>query len=84
MNNKFPSTKTLVMNFLKAMKRVFGRFLSGKKVKASEETSDVRSMICQNCEMFEEERCLECGCFISAKIKIASESCPLGYWDEEE
>ena len=45
-----------------------------------------RIEICKNCSSCDQKqkRCMECGCFIPAKAKIAVEACPLGKWEEDE
>lgn len=39
-----------------------------------------RFSICETCPSLVENRCKECGCFMSAKTHIASASCPLNKW----
>ena len=45
-----------------------------------------RIEICKSCSSCDQrlKRCMECGCFIPAKAKIAVEACPLGKWEEDE
>lgn len=53
------------------------------------ETSTARREICLACDrsrvvsvgVGKVRQCDECGCVIAAKVKIASERCPLGKWD---
>lgn len=41
-----------------------------------------RQEICNECPSYnkEDNRCLKCGCGVSAKVKIRSSSCPDGKW----
>ena len=41
-----------------------------------------RRTICKACEYLdpESERCTKCGCFVSLKAWLATESCPIGKW----
>jgi hypothetical protein len=39
-----------------------------------------RWAFCQQCDQHDCGRCLACGCFTGAKIRVAGESCPLGKW----
>lgn len=42
--------------------------------------------ICENCEFYNNNRCLKCGCRLSgghpivSKLKMATEHCPIGKW----
>ena len=42
-----------------------------------------RRALCDGCEYRLGLNCKKCGCFISAKTKIAISSCPVGKWDKE-
>lgn len=35
---------------------------------------------CTNCDYHDCGQCSMCGCFTGAKIRVASESCPIGKW----
>lgn len=53
--------------------------------RASDETIDRRGAICISCNQSESvagvlQRCKICGCATAAKIRNASEKCPLGKW----
>ena len=46
---------------------------------------DDRLKLCQSCEHLDckwlkPSRCSICGCLVSLKAAIKSESCPMGYW----
>lgn len=46
-------------------------------------TSDVskdRLAICYACLQYSHGACLECGCIMLVKTKLAAEKCPLGKW----
>lgn len=50
---------------------------------ASEETIKKRKEVCYKCEYLIKQTFLKCGickCYISAKVRIKSESCPKGFW----
>lgn len=48
--------------------------------RASEETIRTRSLICRTCEHYRHGFCAKCGCMIAAKVRVASEACPLHRW----
>jgi hypothetical protein len=41
-----------------------------------------RYLICRECDRFfaPTRQCKECGCFLALKVKVKSQSCPLGKW----
>ena len=40
--------------------------------------------ICKACpELTDSNRCLQCGCFMKFKTKIATSRCPIGKWEKE-
>jgi hypothetical protein len=56
--------------------------------RADNQTIIDRQAICAECERGGEHKnsrgtpfkCLECGCYVPAKTRLASESCPIGKW----
>ena len=48
----------------------------------SEDELKVRLNICKNCEFFqpENDRCSQCGCFLSIKASWKEQSCPIKKW----
>jgi len=47
---------------------------------ANKETQEKRIAECSKCEFHKNSRCLKCGCFTQAKVKLLSSRCPLGRW----
>lgn len=39
-----------------------------------------RWAICMACDQHDAGRCITCGCFTGAKVRVARESCPVGKW----
>ena len=63
------------------------------KVTVTDEVFNQRMEICKGCDRFhvEEEEdeedeydCLECGCNVILKAKVALDSCPLGKWTPDK
>lgn len=46
----------------------------------SPETLKVRQETCKSCEHFTGSRCRLCGCFTEAKLRMATEVCPIKKW----
>ena len=53
---------------------------AGERV--SDERQEKRMSICQECPRFVKltSQCLECGCIMNLKTKLAQASCPIGKW----
>jgi len=47
---------------------------------ASPEDYRSRWDICLACDQHDAGACRACGCFTGAKVRVASESCPVGKW----
>ena len=39
-----------------------------------------RRNLCESCEHYDFGVCDKCGCFCAAKVKLKSETCPVGRW----
>ena len=50
------------------------------KIKAEKEVIAKRQSICGDCPHKVDNRCSACGCFLTLKTGIQSESCPLKKW----
>jgi len=48
----------------------------------SDKEAAMRLRQCLHCDLFikEQGRCSRCGCFMRFKIRMRSQSCPLGKW----
>jgi len=47
---------------------------------AADDVVSARWSICSNCQENDRGVCAKCGCHLSAKSRIGSETCPLGKW----
>lgn len=56
--------------------------LNPKTEYVDEKISEERLNICKSCDMFINNLCRSCGCFMPIKTKIAHASCPLHKWGE--
>ena len=48
------------------------------------EVAKQRLAICDTCDRYDTTttQCKECGCFMSAKVKLPNASCPLHKWEQ--
>ena len=75
---KLPSVAKQAFNFAKSATK----HMAGGMAGVSEKTYWGRLEMCRGCDKLQDDRCIECGCFVKIKAKWASESCPLGKWDD--
>jgi len=74
-----PSVKTQVANLLGDLHKVI-KNEQGVSIMASEETVKTRLSTCAACELYKENRCTKCGCFMEAKAKFTALKCPIDKW----
>jgi hypothetical protein len=66
--------KRLILGGAKLLKAELGIDAADKDVIES------RKQTCLGCDRYNFGVCEECGCFCAAKVKLASEKCPIGKW----
>jgi len=62
---------------LQATKEAVNWVSDGAKISKD---ADSRMAVCASCEFYVGSRCQKCGCFMSAKTKMATAKCPIGKW----
>lgn len=77
-----PSVATMAKNAGKSVLKNVGQVLNRKPLKTDAEEAARRLNICKTCPFFRasDERCSQCGCFLSAKTYLRAEHCPIGKW----
>ena len=63
----------------------FGQIAKGKPVFVESSTQTNRIAICNSCPEYVKTttQCRKCGCFMSAKTRLKTASCPIGKWAKE-
>jgi mannose/cellobiose epimerase-like protein (N-acyl-D-glucosamine 2-epimerase family) len=79
-----PSALEMVSNAAKALGRVVKAAATGEPIRVSPDERDRRWAQCMTCENLVDDRCKLCGCSFLAKIKLATERCPIGKWERIE
>jgi hypothetical protein len=81
-NGELPSVWSMLKNVGKA---AVNSAKSGFKL-VTDEQYDERTNICKSCEFWNPKafnntgQCVKCGCSTKAKLKLATEKCPIGKW----
>jgi hypothetical protein len=77
-----PSKAKMAFSLFRSLRDAGKSALEGKGLVADSDVSNKRIAICAKCPQFikDQNRCSLCGCFLKAKVKMISESCPIGKW----
>ena len=81
---QYPSLKEQAKNLANMAKLIASDTLKGKRLLTNNKEQEERLSICKSCKYYDEKviRCTQCGCFLEAKVKVASQYCPIGKWRE--
>jgi hypothetical protein len=79
---QYPALSTQFKNLTFSMLIAMAHAVSTGKVITPAETVTARNALCEACPRFvsADRRCLECGCDMDYKMRMAAMSCPLGKW----
>lgn len=78
--------KNELLNKLKSLSETvtdsFGEIAKGNNIFVDSKIQQNRIQICNSCEDFNSKttQCRKCGCFMSAKTRLKTASCPVGKW----
>lgn len=80
--NPMPSLPKMVKNATGSVIKNVKSVIHGNNLNVSEDEKEKRLNICRACPYFEktQERCSQCGCFLSVKTYLKAERCPLSRW----
>lgn len=74
-----PPIKAQITNLIADLNKVI-KNADGLSILAPEETVKARMDTCRACELYKDNKCTKCGCFMEAKSKFTSLKCPIGKW----
>jgi len=75
-----PSIMEMAKNLATDGTKIVKNALSGNKTLVDDNTRIRRWSICQECPRLQNDRCLECGCFMKVKVAFQTSVCPLSKW----
>jgi hypothetical protein len=79
MSNPSDEARTLRTRAVTLAKAV-GKFIASGMEKTPPDEEAERWAVCQSCEHLVGRRCAKCGCKLTYKLMMKSESCPIGKW----
>ena len=81
MNRRLPSATSQLASAAAAVAGAVRAAVAGEQVLAGEQQRMMRLAECSACPNVRDDwRCSRCGCYLPAKVKLATESCPVGRW----
>lgn len=78
--NELPTAMEMAKNLMKDGTAIIKNAFSGNKTLVDDGERVRRWNICTECPRLQNERCLECGCFMKVKVAFQTSKCPLGNW----
>lgn len=79
-SESLPSAMEMARNLLRDGSKIVSNAIQGNSTLVSQELRDQRWNVCLECPRLQNERCLECGCFMKVKVAFHTSVCPLGKW----
>jgi len=77
---ELPSVMQMAKNLASDSSKIIKNAVQGNKTLVDEETRTTRWSICQGCPKLQNDRCVECGCFMKVKVAFVTSVCPIGNW----
>ena len=78
--NELPTAMEMAKNLMKDGSAIIKNVFSGNKTLVNDEERNRRWSICGDCPRLQNDRCLECGCFMKVKVAFQTSVCPLNKW----
>jgi hypothetical protein len=75
-----PSVMQMAKNLASDGAKIVKNAVQGNKTLVDDEIREARWSTCQGCDRLQNDRCLECGCFMKIKVAFNTSVCPLGKW----
>ena len=76
----FPSAMEMARNLLSDGSKIVSNAIKGNDTLVDDDTRTLRWQTCLSCDRLEDNRCLECGCFMKVKVAFKTSVCPLHKW----
>ncbi len=77
---ELPGVMEMAKNLMRDGSKIVSNALQGNTTLVSDEVRTTRWSTCLGCPQLQNDRCLECGCFMKVKVAFVTSQCPLGKW----
>lgn len=78
--DQFPSVMEMAKNLVSDGSKIVKNAMQGNKNLVDDSVREHRWSTCQTCPRLQNDRCLECGCFMKIKVAFVTSKCPLEKW----
>lgn len=78
--DELPGMLEMAKNLAQDGSKIIKNALSGNRTLVDDEVRKHRWSTCGDCDRLQNDRCLECGCFMKVKVAFNTSICPLGKW----
>lgn len=75
-----PSVMQMAKNLMSDGSKIIKNAVQGNKSLVDDDVREHRWATCQTCPRLQNDRCLECGCFMKVKVAFVTSKCPLEKW----
>jgi len=75
-----PSALEMAKNLARDASKIVKNAVSGNTTLVESFVREERWATCNGCPRLQNDRCLECGCFMKIKVAFQTSQCPLGKW----
>lgn len=75
-----PSVMQMAKNLATDGTKIIKNAIAGNKTLVEDNVREHRWTTCQSCPRLQNDRCLECGCFMKVKVAFKTSVCPLDKW----
>lgn len=77
---KLPGMLEMAKNLMRDGTQIVKNAASGNSTIVEDSVRDSRWSTCMSCPRLQNDRCLECGCFMKIKVAFVTSKCPLDKW----
>ena len=78
--DELPSLMQMAKNLASDSAKIIKNATQGNSTLIDDDTRHTRWAMCQTCPRLQNDRCLECGCFMKVKVAFVTSKCPLEKW----
>lgn len=78
---ELPSAMEMAKNLMRDGSAIIKNAFAGNQTLVGDDERTRRWSICTGCPQLQNDRCLECGCFMKVKVAFNTSKCPLGKWE---
>jgi hypothetical protein len=78
--DELPSVMEMAKNLMKDGSKIIENAVKGNNTLVDDHVRELRWSTCQACPRLQNDRCLECGCFMKVKVAFVTSKCPLEKW----